>query len=200
MSDNTLPIHPTTGLRALGYTSRGPVWPALGGSGEGDGATGDSGNDGGSGTDADGGSNGSDAEQQKAAETVDWKSMAREWEKRAKANSSAAEKLQKIEDAQKSETQKAADAKAAAEAEIAKVPIRVAEALREHLIGIHKIDKEDAELLLTADNPELLLKQVARLVGGSDKSKKNQSSREGRTTQRPGADAERETVRQLFNS
>ncbi|MET9329482.1 hypothetical protein [Tsukamurella sp. NPDC003166] len=27
-----LPIHPTTGLRALGMTKRGPIWPAIGGS------------------------------------------------------------------------------------------------------------------------------------------------------------------------
>ncbi|RKT85607.1 hypothetical protein SAMN05421805_12790 [Saccharopolyspora antimicrobica] len=40
MLDN-LPIHPTTGLRALGWTSRGPIWPVLGGNGEGDGDTGD---------------------------------------------------------------------------------------------------------------------------------------------------------------
>lgn len=28
----TLPIHPITGLRAIGFTSRGPIWPVLGGS------------------------------------------------------------------------------------------------------------------------------------------------------------------------
>ncbi|MCG5432529.1 hypothetical protein LV457_09520 [Mycobacterium sp. MYCO198283] len=28
----TLPVHPATGLRAIGFTSRGPVWPVLGGS------------------------------------------------------------------------------------------------------------------------------------------------------------------------
>ena len=32
MSDNTLPIHPVTGLRAIGLTKRGPIWPVLGGS------------------------------------------------------------------------------------------------------------------------------------------------------------------------
>ncbi|MGW1740456.1 hypothetical protein ACWCPQ_16785 [Nocardia sp. NPDC001965] len=36
-----LPIHPLTGLRALGVTRRGPVWPVLGGDGTGDGNTGD---------------------------------------------------------------------------------------------------------------------------------------------------------------
>jgi len=38
---STLPIHPTTGLRALAIGRRGPVWPVLGGNGEGDGNTGD---------------------------------------------------------------------------------------------------------------------------------------------------------------
>lgn len=37
----TLPRHPITGLRALGWTRRGPIWPVLGGDGTGDGDTGD---------------------------------------------------------------------------------------------------------------------------------------------------------------
>ena len=31
MSDHILPIHPVTGLRALGLTKRGPIWPVMGG-------------------------------------------------------------------------------------------------------------------------------------------------------------------------
>lgn len=38
-----LPIHPTTGLRALGVTRRGPIWPVLGGSVDGGGAGGSDG-------------------------------------------------------------------------------------------------------------------------------------------------------------
>ena len=45
------------------------------------------------------------------------------------------------------------------------------DALREHLVALHEIDKDDAELFLTATDPELLLKQVTRLVGQSDKRK-----------------------------
>lgn len=37
---------------------------------------------------------------------TDWKARAREWEKRAKANQSAARKLKELEDAQKSETER----------------------------------------------------------------------------------------------
>lgn len=44
-----------------------------------------------------------------AQEDVDWKSKAREWEKRAKANADAAKRLQQIEDANKTEAQRAAD-------------------------------------------------------------------------------------------
>lgn len=43
MSTAALPKHPVTGLTALGYTSRGPIWPQLGGDGTGDGNTGDTG-------------------------------------------------------------------------------------------------------------------------------------------------------------
>lgn len=32
-----LPVHPVTGLTALGMGRRGPIWPVIGGSGEGDG-------------------------------------------------------------------------------------------------------------------------------------------------------------------
>lgn len=58
-----LPIHPTTGLRALGHTSRGPIWPVLGGDGTGDGNTG---NDSGTGSD---GSDSGDGSGQTAAPT-----------------------------------------------------------------------------------------------------------------------------------
>lgn len=43
MKDTRIPLpkHPVTGLTALGFGKRGPIWPVLGGSGEGDGDTGD---------------------------------------------------------------------------------------------------------------------------------------------------------------
>ncbi|WP_052585583.1 capsid assembly scaffolding protein Gp46 family protein [Mycobacteroides abscessus] len=49
MSESLMPIHPTTGLQAIGFTSRGPIWPIMGGSedaGNDAGAGDDSGNDG----------------------------------------------------------------------------------------------------------------------------------------------------------
>lgn len=82
----------------------------------------------------------------------------------AKANADAAKRLSEIEDEKKSESEKVADRIAKAEAEVASVPTKVAAALRDHLVALHKISDEDAELFLTASEPELLLKQIDRLV------------------------------------
>ena len=76
----------------------------------------------------------------------------------------AAAELATIKDAQKSTEQKAADRLATADAQIATIPAKVSEALRVHLVALHKIPAEDAELFLTASDPEVLLKQVERLV------------------------------------
>lgn len=138
--------------------------------------------------------------EQKPTETVDfWKSKAREQEKRAKENADAAKRLSEIEEAKKSESEKVADRIAKAEAEVASVPNKVAAALREHLVGLHQIDSDDAELFLTATEPDLLLKQVTRLVGQSDKRKKtnNVSPREGNTPSN-SEDEALQTVRGLF--
>jgi predicted phage tail protein len=121
------------------------------------------------------------------AETVEhWREIARKQEKRAKENAAAAQRLAELEDAQKSESEKAADRIAKAEAEVASVPTKVADALREHLVALHEIDEDDAELFLTATDPALLLKQVSRLVGQADK-RTNRVPREGATPQ-PKAD------------
>lgn len=140
-------------------------------------------------------------QQTKPTETVEfWKQKAREQEKRAKDNATAAQRLAEIEDAQKSEAEKVADRIAKAEAEVASVPSKVADALREHLVALHEIDKDDAELFLTATEPDLLLKQVTRLVGQSDKRKKPSITvpREGQTSSTSGDDEVREFARGLF--
>lgn len=81
-----------------------------------------------------------------------------------KALKAKASRLDEIEEAKKSEAEKVAERIANAEAEVASVPQKVTDALKGHLVEIHKISDEDAELFLTATEPELLLKQVARLV------------------------------------
>lgn len=80
------------------------------------------------------------------------------------------------------------------------MPNKVADALREHLVALHEIDKDDAELFLTATEPDLLLKQVTRLVGQSDKRKKtNTVPREGQNSSSTSGDEEvREFARGLF--
>lgn len=122
-------------------------------------------------------------EQPKPAETVDfWRQKAREQEKRAKENAAAAKKLTELEEAQKSEAEKAQDRIAKAEAEVEAIPARVSDALRTHLVELHEISADDAELFLTATDPELLLKQVNRLVGRSKDARKggNNVPAEGR--------------------
>lgn len=139
-------------------------------------------------------------EQTKPTETVDfWKNKSREQEKRAKENAAAAKELAEIREAQKSESEKVADRIAKAEAEVASVPSKVSEALREHLVQLHEIDKDDADLFLTASDPELLIKQVTRLLGQSDKRKQtHRVPTEGKTTPKPGDDPMREYTRSVF--
>lgn len=137
----------------------------------------------------------------KPTETVDfWKQKAREQEKRAKDNATAAQRLAEIEDAQKTEAEKSADRIAKADAEVASVPGKVSAALREHLVTLHGIDQDDAELFLTGTEPELLLKQVTRLLAQSDtrKAKSNVSPREGTNPTSGTDDGTREFVRGLF--
>jgi CTP:molybdopterin cytidylyltransferase MocA len=61
----------------------------------------------------------------------------------------------------------------------ANVTKAVAAALKEHMVTLHQIDADDAELLLTGDTPELLLKQVARLLERPRGKKKTVVTREG---------------------
>lgn len=197
MSENTdLPTHPRTGLRALGVLPSGRiVWPIFGaseagGDGGGGAGTGPQGGDGG-GNGGDGGDGGTGGNE-KPAETVEfWKGKSRDWELKSKANAKAAADLAELQG--KYDT---------AEAEVASVPAKVAEALKTHLTARHGIDSEDAELFLTATDPETLLKQVDRLLAQSDKQKnKNHVSKEGANT--PGGSgngAMSEFVSQLFGN
>jgi predicted phage tail protein len=143
-------------------------------------------------------------EQPDKTETVDfWKQKAREQEKRAKDNATAAKRLAEIEDAQKTEAEKTADRVAKADAEVASVPAKVADALKTHLVALHKIESEDAELFLTASEPDLLLKQVGRLLARSDEQSAaqrkngNHVPREGNNP-KPGDDPMRGFTRELF--
>ena len=132
-------------------------------------------------------------------ETVEfWKQKAREQEKRAKDNSAAAKRLNELEEAQKSDAEKFADRIAQAEAEASSVPAKVADALKSHLVALHEISEEDSDLFLTATDPEVLLKQVTRLVGQTGKRKNtNRVPGEGATTEAASTD-EAAFARDLF--
>ncbi len=145
-------------------------------------------------------------QQPKPTETVDfWKAKAREQESRAKANKTAADELAAIKEAQTTEAEKTADRIRKADETLAGVPKMVSEALKAHLVALHNISDEDAELFLTASDPEVLLKQADRLVAretASATERKRQGNhvpREGTNPTAPEND-EREAVRRIFGS
>ena len=65
---------------------------------------------------------------EQTAPEVDWKAKAREWERRAKENKAAADRLAEMEEAQKSAEQKAAERLAEAERKAAEAEVRAARA------------------------------------------------------------------------
>lgn len=95
----------------------------------------------------------------KPAET-DWKAQAREWEKRAKANKQAADRLAELEDAKKSAEQKAAERLAATEAELAKIR---RDALRERIARKHSLPDDLAEVL-SGDDEDAMTEHATRLA------------------------------------
>lgn len=109
-----------------------------------------------------------------------------------------AAKLDELEAANKSEIEKAQEKASQAEAELSKLPEKVADTLRQHLVTIHEISDEDAELFLTASDPELLIKQAERLVGRKSEQRRNGNRvpREGASTE-PGSDPKRDFLRDL---
>lgn len=111
---------------------------------------------------------------------------------------SKAARLAEIEEAQKSDSEKFADRIAKAEAEMASVPSKVAESLKTHLVALHEISEEDSELFLTATDPELLLKQVTRLVGQTSKTKKTNTVPGEGTTPNAATTDEAAFARDLF--
>jgi len=193
-----MPIHPRTGLRAIGIGKRGPIWPIMGGSGEGDGSsgetTGDNAGAGAGGDDPATGSQDNGDGDPKPTETVDfWKDKARKQEDRAKANAEAAKQLPIV-----------SERLAVAEAEAATVPAKVAEALKTHLVARHEINAEDAELFLTATDPELMLKQIDRLLAQSQSGKRRKNTNyvpdQGNADNAEKTSHMREFARQLFGN
>lgn len=120
-------------------------------------------------------------------EEIDWKAKAREWERRAKENKSAADELAQIRESQKSEAERATDALAAvkAEAESAR-----AELLRYQVAAKHGItDAEDISLFLTGSDEETLTKQATRLAERSSADGKPRAPKPDPNQGRSGAAA-----------
>lgn len=115
------------------------------------------------------------------SETVDfWRRNAREHERKAKSNASAPAELSTLIESANAHAESTAGKVRAAEAEIATIPERVAKGLKEHFVNQFKIKPEDADLFLTATDPELLIKQADGLVSRmSENAGRNHVPREG---------------------
>lgn len=200
-----LPIHPRTGLQALGVGRRGPIWPVMGGAE--DGAAGESPTDStqeqSSQEQDQGGGAGNAGESGPKrdplyADLPDDHPLVKRHEALKAENKVLRPKAKQVDDAEeakKTDAQKIAELTKSVEG----VPAAVAGALRDHLVDLHGIDKDDAELFLTGDTPELLLKQVSRLLdqSGGGSKRRNHVPREGNPHGRPKPDETREFVRSI---
>lgn len=59
------------------------------------------------------------------------------------------------------------------------IPSKVSESLRAHLVELHDVDEETADLFLTASEPERLLKQMSALLKHRRPQRSNQVPNEG---------------------
>lgn len=187
-----LPIHPTTGLQALAYGRRGPIWPVLGGSEDGGGANGAGGGDGAQQDQNQNGGAGNGAGTGKKGEHEqlpddhplvkrlnDLKTQVADLKPKAKL-------VDDVTKAQETDAQKIANL----QTQVDSLPKQVATELREHLVELHGIESEDAELFLTGDTPEVLKKQVKRLLdqSGGGPKRRNHVPREGAPQGKPQPD------------
>lgn len=78
-----------------------------------------------------------------------------------------ARRLDALEESQKTEAEKLADRLAEVKTETEQIPVKVSAALKSHLVKMHEISDEDADLFLTSTDPEVLLKQAERFTARS---------------------------------
>jgi hypothetical protein len=141
---------------------------------------------------------GEEAQEQPTPE-VDWKAKAREWERRAKENKSAADDLAAIRESQKTEAQKAADRLADAERKATDAEAR---AVRRDVALDFKLSKDDAALLDSVIDEDAMRALAGRLATKSEDERKKTGNRDplaGRTATNPASD-DLATVRGLFGS
>ena len=110
---------------------------------------------------------------------------------KAKAN-----RLDEIEEAQKSEAEKVADRLAKADAEVASVPSKVCDIIKPILITTLGLDPEKDGQFLTATDPDLLVEQASRLAELSGR-RKNVVPREGRSPSPGPSDPSRDFLRAI---
>lgn len=126
------------------------------------------------------------ADTTKPSDTVDfWKRKARENEKRAKDNADAAQRLQAIEDRDKSEQQRAADALAKAERAAADA---VADAARYKAAATHGVTGDDIDLIGGSDEDTVMARaaRIGQLLADSRELAELRSrSERGPATGRP---------------
>lgn len=70
------------------------------------------------------------------------------------------------------------------------LPSKVSDSLREHLVALHDVDEETADLFLTASEPERLLKQMSALLKQRRPQRSNHVPNEG-SNPRPEPDERR---------
>lgn len=169
MSDNTLPIHPLTGMQAIGFTRKGPIWPVLGGSEDG-------GHPNGEGGEGAGSENDSDTKTLTQAEVDKIVGKARAEERRK-----VSEKYSDYDDLKKE-----ADGKKTAEQRFAELEQKFAQSeantLRLRVAGRFGISTtpgedggpSDADLFLTGTDEETLTAQAQRLAAREEERKNNQ--------------------------
>lgn len=131
----------------------------------------------------------------KPTETVEfWKAKAREQEKRAKDNASAAKRLAEFEEGAKTAEDRIAELEQQYKAaETAR--------LRSDIAAQHGITAEDRDLFLTGADEDTLTKQAERLAAHVTERKKhgNRAPLQGRTPSKSaGDDEERAAARSLF--
>lgn len=94
-----------------------------------------------------------------------WKKFSRDNEKMAKSNRSAAEELQKLKDAQKTEAEKAIENAEKAEKRAFEAEAKL---LRREVALDHKLSKEDAELLDDLTDEDAIRRMAERLAKSSE--------------------------------
>ena len=100
-------------------------------------------------------------EQQSQADQIDWVAEARKWEKRAKENKSAAEKLAELEQAQMTEAEKAEARIRAAEDQVAELK---AANDRKDVALQYGLSADDAELLEGMTDADAMRRLADRLA------------------------------------